>query len=208
MSAIHDWATFDNLQPEPITEEIWRELPEEFCRQVEVVNGQAIRCDSPSRTHQRAALLLAQALEAAVESYTKLGNGPCLDVGMDFDVTLWSVPRTTIRRPDLAIHDCADIDLRPLPASLVQLAIEIVSPGNGRTDFADKMAEYALARIPWYWIVRITENHVSEIDLYVLDHVTTTYQPYRKLFPEEEVSVVEVPIRIKIEWARLTGLVR
>ena len=41
MGAIHDWATPENLQPEPITVEIWRDLPEEFCRQVEVVNGQA-----------------------------------------------------------------------------------------------------------------------------------------------------------------------
>ncbi len=37
MGAIHDWATPENLQPEPITVEIWRDLPEEFCRQVEVV---------------------------------------------------------------------------------------------------------------------------------------------------------------------------
>lgn len=43
MGAIRDWATPDNLQPEPITVEIWRDLPEEFCRQVEVVNGQAVR---------------------------------------------------------------------------------------------------------------------------------------------------------------------
>jgi len=33
MSGIYDWATPGNLQPEPITEEIWRNLPEEFCRQ-------------------------------------------------------------------------------------------------------------------------------------------------------------------------------
>ena len=46
MGAIHDWATLENLQPEPISVEIWRELPEEFCRQVEVVNGQAVRCEA------------------------------------------------------------------------------------------------------------------------------------------------------------------
>ena len=55
MGAIHDWATPENLQPEPITVEIWQELPEEFCRQVEVVNGQAVRCEAPRRAHQAAA---------------------------------------------------------------------------------------------------------------------------------------------------------
>ncbi|MGY2115160.1 hypothetical protein ACW9HR_14710 [Nocardia gipuzkoensis] len=37
-SAIFDWARPDNVQPEPTTVDIWRELPEEFCRLVEVVN--------------------------------------------------------------------------------------------------------------------------------------------------------------------------
>lgn len=65
MDAIHDWATPENLQPEPITVEIWRDLPEEFCRQVEVVNGQAVRCEAPRRAHQTAARRLAAVLEAA-----------------------------------------------------------------------------------------------------------------------------------------------
>src|SRR5688572_4154689 len=46
MSAIFDWARPDNVQPEPITVDIWRELPDEFCRLVEVVNGDAVRCES------------------------------------------------------------------------------------------------------------------------------------------------------------------
>ena len=44
--------------------EIWRNLPEEFCRQVEVVNGQATRCDAPSRPHEAAARRIANLLEA------------------------------------------------------------------------------------------------------------------------------------------------
>jgi hypothetical protein len=31
-TSIYDWAVPANLQPEPITVEIWRILPEEFCR--------------------------------------------------------------------------------------------------------------------------------------------------------------------------------
>ncbi|MER7451060.1 hypothetical protein ABTW96_12325 [Nocardia beijingensis] len=47
--SIFDWAQPDNVQPEPITVDVWRELPEEFCRLVEVVNGNAVRCESPRR---------------------------------------------------------------------------------------------------------------------------------------------------------------
>jgi hypothetical protein len=112
MGAIYDWATPDNLQPEPITVEIWRNLPEEFCRQVEVVNGQAIRCESPSRAHQAAARRLAGVLESAAGEYMSLHPGSCLDVSDDFDVTLWEAPDATIRRPDIALHNCAPDDLR------------------------------------------------------------------------------------------------
>src|ERR1700735_281665 len=84
MGAIHDWATPENLQPEPITVEIWRELPEEFCRQVEVVNGQAVRCEAPGRAHQAAARRLASVLESAAADYVALHPGSGLDVGNDF----------------------------------------------------------------------------------------------------------------------------
>src|ERR1700732_2936198 len=80
MGAIHDWATPENLQPEPITVEIWRELPEEFCRQVEVVNGQAVRCEAPRRAHQAAARRLATVLDSAAADYAALHPGSCPDV--------------------------------------------------------------------------------------------------------------------------------
>ena len=38
--SIYDWAVTANLQPELISVEVWRNLPEDFCRQVELVNGQ------------------------------------------------------------------------------------------------------------------------------------------------------------------------
>jgi hypothetical protein len=87
VSTIYDWATAGNLQPEPITVEIWRQLPEDFCRQVEVVNGQAIRGDTPSRPHQAATCRIATLLEAAATEYVELHPGACLDVSHS-----WRVP--------------------------------------------------------------------------------------------------------------------
>lgn len=67
----------------------------------------------------------------------------CLDVSNDFDVILWEVPTATIRRPDLALHNCAPDDVRPLPASYVRVVVEVVSPGSDKTDRVEKMGEHA-----------------------------------------------------------------
>lgn len=208
MSAIYDWATIGNLQPEPITVEVWRNLPEDFCRQVEVVNGQAVRCDAPTRQHQPALRRIANLLESAATDFMATHPSARLDVNIDFDVTLWEVPASTICRPDVTLHDCAPGDMRPLPASYVRVVVEIVSPGSDKVDRVDKMGEYASAGIPFYWLVWIAGDHVASIDIHVLDHTVGAYRHFRTLAPEDEVSVVEVPVRIKVPWTQLSVLVR
>lgn len=208
MSGIYDWATAENLQPEPITVAIWRRLPEEFCREVEIVNGQATRCEVPSRPHQVATRRIANLLETAATDYVQTHPSACLDVGNDFDVTLWEVPAATIRRPDVALHDCAPGDVRPLPASFIRVVVEVVSPGSDKVDRVEKMGEYASAGIPFYWLVWIAGNHVASIDIHVLDHTVEGYRHFRTLTPGDEVSVVEVPVRIKVGWSQLSTLAR
>ncbi|MFE9327949.1 Uma2 family endonuclease [Nocardia sp. NPDC052278] len=208
MSAVFDWAREENLQPEPITVEIWKELPEDFCRLVEVENGEAVRAEEPSRPHHTATFRLAHMVDRAIAEHVDQYRDECLDTSIDFDMLLWEAPRTTIRRPDLGIYDCAPADLRPLPAHLVKLVIEIVSPGTTRIDLVEKKAEYAIAGIPWYWIVRIGDNSVSMIEIFVLDHVLGQYRPHAKLTPNEPQTTVDLPIRITIDWTQLTGLAR
>jgi len=203
-----NWAHEENLQPEPITLEIWKELPEEFCRLVEVANGEAVRAESPLRPHQKAARRLADLVEIAADAHMSKYNDGCLDVDTDFDVMLWELPRLTIRRPDVALFHCAPPELRPLPASMVKLVIEIVSPGSERIDTTDKLIEYAFAGIPWYWIVRLGENRVDAIDVYVLDHVLGYYRLHRKLQRADEDSGIDMPIEIKLDWKRLSELSR
>jgi Uma2 family endonuclease len=206
--SIYDWAVTENLQPEPITLEVWRRLPEEFCRQVELVNGQVVRCEHPSRAHQAAATRLAAMLDAAAESHMERNPGTCLDTSGDFDVLLWEIPAATIRSPDAALFDCAPDDVRPLPASLVKIVVEVVSPSSRKADKLDKMAEYADAGIPFYWLIWLSGDHVLSIDIHVLDHTLGYYRLYRTLTPEQETSAIDVPIRIDIDWTRLTHLVR
>ena len=90
----------------------------------------------------------------------------------------------------------------------VVCAIEVVSPGSDKTDRVDKMGEYASAGIPFYWLVWITDNRVASIDVYVLDHAVEASRLLRTLAPEDEVSVLEVPVRIKVPWNQLSTLVR
>jgi hypothetical protein len=70
------------------------------------------------------------------------------------------------------------------------------------------MGEYAMAGIPFYWLVWISGNQVASIDVHVLDHALGAYRLLRTLAPEDEVSVLEVPVRIKVPWNQLSALVR
>lgn len=218
--SIYDWAVPANLQPEPITVEVWRNLPEDFCRQVELVNGQVVRCEKPSRAHQAAATRVAAMLDAAAAAFMERNPGTCMDTSSDLEMLLWEVPAATIRSPDAALFDCPPAyrlgsklicrvpDLRPLPASLVKVVVEVVSPDSRKADKLDKMAEYADAGIPFYWLVWLSGDHVLSIDIHVLDHALGNYRLFRTLSPELEVSTVEVPIRIEVDWHRLGCLIQ
>ncbi|MET7771236.1 Uma2 family endonuclease [Nocardia sp. NPDC005366] len=208
MSAVSDWAREENLQPEPITVELWRELPEEFCRLVEVVNGEAVRAESPTRPHQTAARRLADMFDTAITAHLRRSPDDCLDVNTDFDVLLWEAPRTTIRRSDIGVFDCAPSDLRPLPAHMMKLVVEIVSPGTSRVDLVEKKAEYAVAGIPWYWIVWVVDDEVSSIEVHVLDHTLGQYRPHVELTPMAGPASVWSPIGMTVDWSRLAGLTR
>lgn len=204
---IIDWAVSSSLQPKPVTVDIWRQLPEAFCREAELVNGQVVRCDKPSRQHQVAAGRIVAAPEAVAGAHMAAEPASCPDTTGDFDVLLWEVP-ATVRSPDAALFDCAPPDERPRLAHRVKVIVEVVSPGSRKVDKVDKMAQYAAAGIPFCWLVAPSGNHVLSIDIHVLDHITGQYRHHRTLTPEEEISTVEVPVRIRIDWARLTNLVR
>lgn len=45
--------------PAQITAEEYKALPEKFCRTIEIIDGHIVKCESPSRLHNRVALNLA-----------------------------------------------------------------------------------------------------------------------------------------------------
>ncbi|QLY32834.1 Uma2 family endonuclease [Nocardia huaxiensis] len=206
MPGVLEWARAENLQPEPITLDIWKRLPRDFCRMVEVVNGDVVRAEPPAPAHRNAARRIATMLEAGAETHMSRYNDGRLYAGTDIDLVLWEFPRVTVRRPDVALFTCEPTDVGPLPASRVKIAVEVVSPVTERIDTADKQAEYALAGIPWYWLVWMDRDRVTAIDTHVL--VLGQYRTHRRITPViPGETLVDMPIEIRIDWTRLFGLV-
>ncbi|WP_306360718.1 Uma2 family endonuclease [Nocardia sp. CC227C] len=204
MTRVLDWARPENLQPEPITLDIWKQLPHEFRRLVEVVNGDAVRADKPTLAQRNAARRLSSMLETGAEKHMNRYNDGWLFVATDLDVLLWDLPRVTVRRPDVALFCGEPSDFGPMPAARIKIAVEVVSPATERVDTADKTAEYALAGIPWYWLVRMDGERVASIDIHVL--VLRQYRLHKRLRAEVDSTLVEMPIEIRVDWHRLTGL--
>jgi Uma2 family endonuclease len=73
----------------------------------------------------------------------------------DVEVLVEAGHTPTVRAPDLVVVPSARAEQNPpqLTPADIRLAIEIVSPGTGRTHRVMKMSEYAEAGIPHYWLV-------------------------------------------------------
>jgi len=143
---------------------------------------------------------LANMTEQAARRHTA-ESGECMDADMDFDVVLWQIPRTHIRRPDVTVFRSVSEDEKPLPSHFALLVVEVVT-SSIRVDTVDKRAEYATAGIPWYWIVHLDDVGVSRIDVLALDHGISGYRQVTALEPGDLGDVIG-PIRIALDWSRL-----
>lgn len=179
---------YDKL-PEVLTEAEYRDLSEEISRTIEVVHGHVIKCESPTRRHQRIARLLANALASA-----RSPAGPCLEVDTDIDVVLWRVPRFTFRRPDVVVYRCIDDPTRKPTAQETVLVVEVTSPTAQREDLVAKKADYAAAGIPMYLVVVLDEKYgIADIREFHLDAGTGTYRLHAVHW---SVLDLEGPIRL------------
>lgn len=117
-------------------------------------------------SHRRRSTTLVAALTGAEKS---LGLRAVADVDM---VLVRGFP-PTVPQPDVLVttRDVLLAGQKNLRASDVLLAVEIVSPGSGRTDRIAKLADYADAGIPHYWIVDIigAPERPTTLDAHVLD---------------------------------------
>jgi Uma2 family endonuclease len=125
----------------------WVAMPEDSTHRLELVEGVLLVTPRPGSFHQHAMVELTYSLNdqlpddvvalAAVEVVVDAGFPP------------------TVRAPDVVVVPTVLLE-RNAPrfqAADVLLAVEIVSPGSGRTDRVMKFAEYAEAGIAHCWIV-------------------------------------------------------
>lgn len=127
----------------------WDELPEDLGGRSELVEGVLLVVPSPAARHQFLMAVLCAELNRQLPAQYRAV--PDVDVVLDVD------PLPTVRRPDVVVlpRNFLDANAPRLAGADVVLAVEIVSPGSGRTDRVTKMAEYAAAGIPNYWIVEL-----------------------------------------------------
>jgi Uma2 family endonuclease len=125
----------------------WEQLPEDTSHKYELSEGALLVVPRPVFFHQRAtARLVALLDEQLPERFT---------AGGDVEVIVEPGAAATVRVPDVVVvrSEVAATNPARFAAGDVLLAVEIVSPGTGRTDRVTKLHEYALAGIPGYWVI-------------------------------------------------------
>jgi Uma2 family endonuclease len=125
----------------------WEAMPEDTTHFFELVEGILLVAPRPAFLHQRVMARLATELDRQLPD--DLAASPDVEVLIDAGFP------PTVRVPDVVVVPTAVADQNParVEAADVLLAVEIVSPGTGRTDRVTKLKEYADAGIGHYWIV-------------------------------------------------------
>jgi Uma2 family endonuclease len=125
----------------------WDALPEDTSHRYELVEGILLVAPRPAPMHQRAMVRITAELDRQLpDDLTALA---------DVDVLIEGGFPPTVRAPDVVVVPSAQAEQNPtrLEAADVLVAVEIISPGTGRTDRVTKLAEYADAGIAHYWLV-------------------------------------------------------
>lgn len=162
-------------------------------KKTELVNGQIIEMTGPSTLH----ILIIRAI-------TRLLNRHILT--RDYALECISGPgveipragrRSDARDPDIIVCTREQLQaLRPLTKAMFlegnspALVVEVSSPGNEPSDTVDKRLEYALAKIPEYWIVNPMRGYVLVL---VLDTNTETYREAGEYRGDEQIESVLFP---------------
>jgi Uma2 family endonuclease len=131
----------------------------QFEERVELLRGKIRQMSTTSRLHQGIATGLTRVFANA------LWKSTCKVYAAPFDVRLTRAYKDkeviTVVQPDLCvICDPSKLDARGCNGA-PDLVIEILSPGNSRTEMRDKFDLYQEAGVLEYWIVNPTEKMIQ-----------------------------------------------
>jgi Uma2 family endonuclease len=130
--------------------EEWEELPADICGHHELTEGVVWALPRPEPHHQAARSNLAADLNRQLPD--------ALRAIEDSEVVIEASFPATVRAPDVMVISESLFQRNPprIDASEVLLAVEVISPGSSKTDRILKVAEYAGAGIPYYWVIDLT----------------------------------------------------
>jgi Uma2 family endonuclease len=151
---------------EQISAEQYDAMPEELCRNIEIVDGMVHVSPKPTPFHNDLACEIRNTLQAA--------GSPQWRATCDVDLRLRDIPLLN-RQPDVLVYAADTPRDRRIPLSAVLAVVEIVSPGSESTDRMVKPLEYAAAGIACYWRIEI-KGDVPVVYTYSLDPKTGVYQ--------------------------------
>jgi Uma2 family endonuclease len=162
----------------------------QFTERVELLRGKIRQIAAPSVKHQRISIRLSRIVSTA------LLNTQCQPFAAPFDVRLTRTRHDqqaiTVVQPDLCvICDPSKLDDRGCNGA-PDLIIEILSPGNSRTEMKDKFELYQEAGVLEYWVV-------SPIEKNILVWKLNEQGIYIGLSPKVEGDILTTPIILGLE---------
>lgn len=162
----------------------------QFSERVELLRGKIRQMAAPNRRHQ----VISRRLQYVI--MTALLKSPCELYDAPFDVRLTRMRNDkevkTVVQPDLCvICDLSKLDDRGCNGA-PDLIIEILSPGNSRTELKDKFELYQEAGVLEYWIVSPIEKTIQVWKL-------NEQGIYIGLQPKVEGDILNTPIVPNLE---------
>jgi Uma2 family endonuclease len=123
----------------------------------ELLDGEVLVTPSPSPVHQEVVSELTAVLRPLVPPQWSVLSGP-------LDVVLPAHDGDTVLQPDLLIAHRERLTAKGHDGPPV-LVVEVLSPTTWHRDLGAKMAAYAEAGVPHYWVVAPTTRSITVYEL-------------------------------------------
>jgi Uma2 family endonuclease len=172
------------------TADDWERLPHESGYRFEIIHGVLYMSTAPSPFHQWVSREVFLFLHAAIDD-------PGVGVTLTSPIGLF-MPGSQPVQPDLLVLAPEDRGMirEGRLETIPLLVVEILSPSNPEHDLVTKLALYANAGVPEYWVFRPVERDVLVYS--EPDPVTGTYRRVTAVPPEGELVSHTLPCRIAV----------
>ncbi|MEV0115635.1 Uma2 family endonuclease [Streptomyces sp. NPDC050844] len=112
-----------------------------------------------------------------------------------------------VRVPDVMVHDRTGLsffEMECVPVAKLVLVVEVVSPGSRSVDRVHKPAEFAAAKVPYYWRVELERDNQLAVHEYWLNADTLSYFPAPSHPVHRRELATDFPYPVKIDLTELT----